>query len=379
MKEIGGDLSLSGEVRTEMQATSEEKDGVQQRGNHGLNLKPMVAWDVEVNLMLDYRTDRTWAAIKLEFDNDMGQRSGTVSKIKLEKAYLGGRVVDGDTFTFDGEIGRRYLYNVFDSKLEFASIFDGLLLRLSKAFVSIGDTYVNIGAFLIDDKTNHYGFITEVGMLRIANIGLNLKYSIIDWYRPGSESSPHNTNAMNQLANLRYRFLVSQLLTSYQLYPAWLGNRLIKFYAAGLTNHLALPNPLAKAGIEGQAFGRQNWGWYAGLSIGVVKKQWDWAIDANFQWLQLQAVPDFDVNGIGRGNAAGAGIYTVNADGSGGATTRANTTGNTNYYGFEIEGLLAFTNNITLQQNFKWSWTLDHQIGPNLLYKQYELEFIYAF
>ena len=106
MREIGGDLSLSGEVRTEFQAVSQENDGVQQRGNHGLNIKPMYAWDVEVNLMLDYRTERTWAAIKLEFDNDMGLRSGTLNKIKLEKAYLGGRFVAGDTFIMDGEIGQ---------------------------------------------------------------------------------------------------------------------------------------------------------------------------------------------------------------------------------------------------------------------------------
>jgi hypothetical protein len=379
MREIGGDLSLSGEVRTEFQATNERKDNIQQRGNRGLNLKPMYAWDVEVNLMLDYRTERTWAAIKLEFDNDMGQRSGTVNRIKLEKAYLGGRLVSGDTFTLDGEIGRRYLFNVFDSNLEFSSIFDGVLFRFSKAFISIGDTYVNLGAFLVNDRTNHYGFITEIGALRIANVGLNMKYSLIDWYRPGSESERGNTNAENQLANLRYRFLVSQFLASYQFYPEWLGKRLLKFYGAGLTNHIALANPLAEADVTGESFGKQNWGWYAGVSIGVVKKQFDWAVDANFQWLQLQAVPDFDANGIGRGNAAGDGVYTTHSDGSGGPTSRALATGNTNYYGFELEGLYAFTDNLTLQNNFKWSWTLDKDIGPNIIYKQYEVEFIYAF
>ncbi len=379
MREIGGDLSLSGEVRTEFQATNEKRDNIQQRGNHGLNLKPMYAWDVEVNLMLDYRSDRTWAAIKLEFDNDMGQRSGTINRIKLEKAYLGGRIVPGDTFTFDAEIGRRFLFNVYDSKLEFSSIYDGLLFRFSKAFIDIGDTYTNLGAFLVNDRTNHYGFIAEIGALRIANIGLNMKYSVIDWYRPGSETEKGNTNAENQLANLRYRFLVSQFLTSYQFYPEWIGKKLIKFYAAGLINHLALSNPLAEAGVEGQAFGKQNWGWYAGVSIGLVKKKYDWAVDANFQWLQLQAIPDFDVNGIGRGNARGTGVYTTFADGSAGPSTKATAAGNTNYYGFELEGLYAFTDNLTLQQDFKWSWTLDKDIGPNIIYKQAEIEFIYAF
>ncbi|MEN9654322.1 MAG: hypothetical protein RL235_434, partial [Chlamydiota bacterium] len=324
IKEIGGDLSLSGEVRTEFQAQNEKRNGVQQRGTPvgaaGV-IKPMYAWDVEVNVMIDYRTDRTWAAIKLEFDNDMGIRSGTVNKIKLEKAYLGGRFIPGDTFTLDGEIGRRNLYNVFDSKVEFASLFDGLLFRFSKAFDSIGEMYCNLAAFLINDQTNHYGLVTEIGALGVANTGLNLKYSLIDWYRPGSETGHGTTNVENQLAMLRFRFLVSQFLMSYQFYPEWIGKKLIKFYAAGLMNHIALNNPLQHAHVpNAQAFGRQNLGCYAGVSIGLVKKQGDWAVDANYQWVQAQVIPSFDLLGIGRGNAAGAGLYTANDDGSGGAT-----------------------------------------------------------
>ncbi len=364
VKEIGGDLSISGEVRTEFQDTNEVKDGIRQRGQGGAVNKPQYAWDIEVNIMIDYRTDQTWAAIKLEFDDDMGIRSGTVNKIKLEKGYLGGRIVPGDTFTFDGEIGRRYLFNVFDSKIEFSSLYDGVLFRLNKAWPSIGDFYFNLGALLVDDKTNHYAYVSEIGALRVANIGLNLKYSIIDWYKPYA----------NELNNLRYKYLVSQFLASYQFYPEWIGKRLIKFYGAGLCNHLA-------SGVPQTHGRRQNWAWYAGLSIGVVKKQFDWAIDANYQWAQAQAVPEFDVSGIGRGNAASVGFYTLNADGdpASGATTAATAVGGCNYKGFEIEALYAFTDNLTVLQNFKYSTTLNKSIGPDLRYKQYEMEFIYAF
>ncbi len=372
LKEIGGDLSLSGEVRVEFQDTSEVKDGIRQRGSgsaafdfNGKEIeKPQYAWDVEVNVMIDYRTDRTWAAIKLEFDNDMGQRSGTVNKIRLEKGYLGGRIVPGDTLTIDAEIGRRYLFNVFDSRVEFSSLFDGVLFRFNKAWPSIGDFYVNPGALLVDDKVNHYAYFAEIGALRIANVGLNLKYSIIDWYKPYA----------NELNNLRYKYLVSQFLTIYQFYPEWIGKRLVKFYGAGLCNHLA-------SGISLTHGKRQNWAWYAGIAIGLVKKQYDWAIDANYQWVQAQAIPEFDVSGIGRGNAGGFGLYTNNADGnpSSGATNNVTAVGSTNYKGFEIEALYAFTDNLTVLQNFKYSTTLNKSIGPNFHYKQYELEFIYAF
>jgi len=385
IKELGGDLSLSAEVRTEFQASNEESKAAgassftRQRGkgapipNKKSMPKPMYAWDVELNLMLDYRTDRAWAAARIEFDNDMGQRSGTTDKIKLEKAYLGGRIVAGDTLTIDSEIGRRFLFNVYDSKIEFSSIFDGVLVRLSKAFPSMGDYYFLPGAFLINDVTSHYGWVAEMGGLQIANTGLNIKYSIIDWYRPGGENMSGQTAAQTKAAQLRYQFLVSQFQVQYYLYPEWIGKRLIKLYAAGLTNHLA--SPLAITNHQ-----KQNWGWYTGVSIGVAKKKGEFALDANYQWVQAQAVPEFDSNGIGRGNALGLGFYTQYTDGGGGPNTSpSQPVGGTNFKGFEIEGLYALTDNLVVQQSYKMSWTLDHDIGPDLKYKQYEIEFIYAF
>ncbi|HSX37530.1 MAG TPA: hypothetical protein VLE95_01730 [Chlamydiales bacterium] len=392
MKEIGGDLALSGEVRTEFQATNERSNGIQQRNNASFSRpKPMYAWDIEVNLMLDYRTERTWAAVKIEFDNDMGIRSGTANKIRLEKAYLGGRILPGDTIIIDAEIGRRNLFNVFDSKVQFSSLFDGALFRFNKAFDAIGDYYFNTGPFLVDDITNHYGFVGEMGALGIANTGMNLKYSLINWYRPGGENEEGNTAFETALANQRYRFLVSQLLAYYQFYPQWIGKKLIKIYTAGLMNHLALGSKIIDVHPVGQQSiaipteiiptggERANIAWYAGVSIGIVKKQGDWALDANYQWVQAQAYPDFDNLGIGRGNAASVGLYTLNADGSGAATTRTNAGGNTNFKGFELEALYAITNNLVVQQNFKYSNTLNKNIGPNEKFRQYEIEFIYAF
>lgn len=364
VKEIGGDFSLSAEVRTEFQDTSEVKAGIRQRGEGAATDKPQYAWDNEVNIMIDYRTPRTWAAIKVEFDNDMGVRSGTVNKIRLEKGYAGGRIIDSNTLTIDAELGRRYLFNVYDSKVEFSTLFDGVLFRFNKAWPTIGNFYVNPGALLVDDKVNHYAYVLEIGGLGIANTGLNLKYSIIDWYKPYA----------NELNNLRYKYLTSQLLFNYQLYPQWLGKRLLKFYGAALTNHLA-------SGVEQTNGQKQNWAWYAGMAIGVVKKAYDWAIDMDYQWVQAQSIAEFDVAGIGHGNAAGVGFYTNNANGDpkDGATTNKTCVGSTNYHGFELEGLYAITDNLTVQQSFRFSTTLDKNIGPNIIYKQYEMEFIYAF
>ena len=117
IKEIGGNLSLSGEIRTEFQKTGESSNGIKQRGT-GTKF-PSSAYDVAVNILLDYRNDRTWGAIKLEFDNDAGVFSGTTNKLKLTKAYFGARAFEGDSYYVDFEAGRKKLSAIFDSKLEF--------------------------------------------------------------------------------------------------------------------------------------------------------------------------------------------------------------------------------------------------------------------
>jgi hypothetical protein len=380
LKELGGDLSISGEVRTEGQFANERLKAqgsptfIQQRGINSATKAASLAWDVEFNLMLDYRTPRTWAAMKVELDNDMGIVSGRVDKVRLEKAYLGGRLIDGDTFTWDAEIGRRYLGNVFDSKLEFATLFDGFLFRFGKAFESIGDFYTNIGIFLVNDQFNHYGEVMEIGALKIANTPLNMRYSIINWYRHYTQPQLQNKTQQAPGAEFTqpWRYLVNQYQIFYQIYPHWLGKRLFKVYAAGLVNAIA-------EGIPQTGGTKQNLGFYAGVAMGLVKKAGDWATDVNYQYAQAQVVPPRDSGGIGHGNAAGAGFFTTEQNNSGLITTSKNALSPNNFHGFQVEALYGFTNNLTLQQTLQMSWTLDKKIGPNIQYKQYEIEFIYAF
>lgn len=380
VKELGGDLSLSCEVRTEFQDSSEISNGKELRTVNG---KPPRAWDVEVNVMIDYRTDFTWANIKLEFDNDMGIFDGSDNKIKLERAYLGGRIVSSDMFTLDVEIGRRFL-SVYDSKLEFGCRFDGVLLRFSKAFENIGDFYVTPGVVIVNEKFDHYAYATEIGALQIADTNLYMKLSGIYWYKERDKLIPNAS-----------RYCVLQLLPAYQFYPEWFGKKLIKIYAAALYNIMAKDLRLAETDPLDSSknlvvdtkpvwkyFSKQNFGWYAGIALGTVKKGGDWAVEVNFQWLQAQAVPNWDGSGIGRGSASRAGLFLVNTDKPAtvdNLTNPTNAVGTGNYYGFELDALYAFTSNLTVQQNLKLSWTLDKDIGPNINYRQWEIEFIYAF
>ncbi|NGX56521.1 MAG: hypothetical protein K1060chlam5_00764 [Candidatus Anoxychlamydiales bacterium] len=374
IKELGGDLSLSGEVRVEMQGFNEKKNGIDQRGKNSPTTKPDYALDVEVNIILDYHNDRTWGVVKLEYDNDMGVISGSTGRIALEKGYFGARLIDGETFNLDGEIGRRNLGNVFDSKVQYATLFDGGLLKFNKAWESIGNFYTNVAAFLIDDFYNHYGEIIELGMLHIGNTGFYLKTSFINWKKHYSKSDISDSNE-KKAKNLRYDFAISQLILGYQ---GAIGKdkKYLKVYLGGLVNYFAKRLPFDNT-LNNNKY---RYAFYVGTSYGRVLKAGDWALDMNFQYVMPQAVPEYDSGGIGLGNATGTGFYTQRTNGTGNLITDRNlAVGRTNYKGFSFEFLYAISNNLTLLQNFQISNKQTNKVGPKMNYKKYEMEFIFAF
>jgi len=360
VRELGGALAISGEVRTEFQSTAEVKDGKRLRGSH--TPLPQNAFDIEVNLMLDYRTEHSWGSIKLEFDNDAGIFSGTFNKLKLERAYWGVRVIDADTYTFDTELGRRRISSMADSKLQFNSFFDGAWFKYDQGFDPFGDVYLHAGVFIINENKNQFGYLGELGILNIGGTGFYTKYSLIDWNTKhfSDETTAH-----------RFDFLVSQLILGYKFLPARL-QKIVQFYVGGLWNHSAKKIKLTQ-------YKKSNAGGYAGISIGEIKKKGDWAFDINYQVLAGQCIPDFDVQGIGLGGADDSGFYTIKKNGEGGAADRETAGGNVNYRGFQMTLDYLLTNQLNMQQSWQQSETLQDSIGPFRRFKQYEIEFIYGF
>ena len=182
VKELGGSLSVSGEVHAEFQTSNERVAGIQQRGAGSFNTIPRHGYDIEAIVLLDYRTDRSWTAIKLKFDNDAGVITGTNSKIACDRAYWGYRIFDEDTFTVDIEAGRRgFLSEAFDSQIEFNSRYDGVYFKYDQSFNTIGSFYIHPGIFIVNERHDHYGYVGEIGLLQIANTGFYTKYSLIHW------------------------------------------------------------------------------------------------------------------------------------------------------------------------------------------------------
>lgn len=365
VRELGGQLSISGEVRAELQSASETINGVAQRGRKSSNDTPNNAYDAEFNLSIDYRTEDTWAAARMKFDNDAGIMneffgSGTNSKIKVDKAYFGYRLVDTDRHTMDIEVGRRGMFLVFDSRLQFGSNFDGVSFKDNYAVDQVGDVYYQVGVFLVNEKKSQVGYVGETGILNIANTGFYTKYSLIDW------NTKHDVKIRRQ-----FNFIVSQLLLGYKFIPQpW--DKIVNLYLAGLYNHRARAHSISD-------HKRANFGGYLGFTVGQLKQAGDWSFDAIYQVLAAQCIPDFDNIGVGLGNSTGNGFYYTKSEKDIIDSSRKTAEGNVNYRAFRLTFQYMLTNNLNLFQEWAQSVTLDTDIGPFRRYKQYEIELIYAF
>ena len=323
-------------------------------------------FDIIFNLWFDYVCDRGWAVAQLEFDNSAGvddnghpcfvdpegyHGSGFCDDLCLKKAYMGYNICCDGCTRFDIEIGRRNLYNIFDSKIEFLSRFDGILLFYQSCWECVADWYIKLGGFVVDERVNHFAWATELGLLNICDWGVDLKYSFIDWRKNGE----NRCFARNPDG---FKFEISQVLAAYHFNPDFLCMPAM-VYGAFLVNHDAPKT-------ERTHHKRKNLGWYIGFTVGEVVQEGDWSVDIEWQVVQAQAVPDGDVSGIGRGN-------TLNR------SFTAHGLGNANYRGWRIEALYAITDNWAIDTIFEFSKAYDESIGGNHRFSMFELQAIYAF
>jgi len=387
------DLMISGDIRFEWENLREKHNGARLRGKnaptypelfHGARI-PDNQFDVEFNLMFDYKGNCTWAVAHLEFDNNAGidinrrgccgtfydgcddcvyktgvldgdpvgcHGSGFCDNLCLRKAYFGWNIFEECGCRLDVEIGRRHFYDVFDSRIQFRSRFDGVLFRYSNCFQCVGDFYVNLGGFVIDENSNHWGWVAEVGLLNICDYGIDIKYSFIDWTKKGENRWGYKRPRGMEFRN-------SQLLMAYNFDPELLCTK-AKIYGAVLWNHDARK----WANLNNK---KKNFAWYVGFLVGEVCREGDWHIDINYQDVEFAAIPCCDVVGIGRGNVRDI-PNTVSAS-----------AGYTNYKGWRIEGLYALTDNLAINPSWEYSREEDSSIGGKHRFSKFELQFIYAF
>ncbi len=378
IQEKGGNLMISGDIRGEWNHMHARTKGKSQRGRSSANLNPPQKphapfpkdeMDVECNLMFDYRADSTWGRVRLQMDNLAGIRernsdekvsshkntlfgSGTLDNLALRQAYFGYNILEQGTSRFDVELGRRRLYDVFDSKIQFSNYFDGILLKYANSFEGAFDFRAMVSGFVIDQTVHHYGWVGELDFMNIADLGLDLKYSFITWDKEGmnryGHRHPHGA-----------RFNISQFTAAYNFSPELIGYK-SQLYGAFLMNHDGHGNRFTH-------HKKANKGFYVGVHVGELKKQNDWSVDLNYQWVQAQAIPESDVHGIGIDNPRYISFYKDRSQGY------------ANYKGYQLNGLYNLTDNLTLEATWESVRRESRKIGGRHHSNNLELAAIYSF
>ncbi len=430
VKEKGKNLKISGDVRSEWRHINESLNGHRLRGQGKNTLGSPGArpddiaqfiqefeeaptlieeygaplpistndFDIEANIYFDYTAERAWAIAHIGFDNSAGVDSeedqpdidpegwfgsGRCNEVCLKKAYFGYNIFSCDATRLDVEVGRRKLYHVFDSKVQFLSRFDGILLKYKTDLECVAEMYVHLAGFVVDERVNQFAWATEWGFKNIYDTGFDAKYSFIDWQKYGHNRTYQFDPALGEFIQtvnhpFGFRYMVSQWTLVYHFEPEMLVVP-AKIYGAFLMNHARkrLQEIKYSNGVNIGKFIRCNLAWYAGITFGEVVNEGDWAFDFQYQVVQALAVPDQDCSGICNGNVLDNSI------------TGPFQRGNTNYLGLRAQCLYALTDNLTLDTEFEWSKEYDKRIGtyqyPQTAgsgrhrYSKFELEAIYAF
>lgn len=375
--------------------------------------------DIEFNLKFKYVYENAWAMAHFRFDNPAGCRgfndcvgrvpvfdregsrvlnilerntcssfkgSGLENLVFLRRAFIGYTVWADGKHRFDVEIGRRKLDDIFTSEIQFSNRFDGVLLKYSSAIGEVADFYWTLGGFVIDERVHHFGAATELGVLNVLDLGLDVRYSFIDW-----QLSDQNRCHLHDPLGTRYRN--SQISFSYTIYPTILcyDEMPIEFYGGFLINHAAKKLHVHSISCAKDSFkrshfsGKENLGWYGGIYLNDVKKKGDWAMDIEYVFVQAQAVSDYDVGSIGRGNILDMNFYDAvfiepdDATGSSSSDYIHPYLGNANFAGWHFEFLYGITDNLSADFIAETSWAIQKKLGGAHRYSCLELEVIYAF
>jgi len=386
--EKANNLTISGDVRFKWRHLCEKVNSDSHLG--GNNLSPIDGtplgrnrFDVDLDLYFDYVADRAWGVAWIEFNNTAGQEinnltcaidpqqcggSGECGDLCLRKAYMGYNLIADGCTRLDIELGRRPMWTVFDSRIQFGSRFDGLLVRFSHDFECWADFYVNVGAFVVDERVDHFSYVVEAGLLDIMDYGFDLKYSFIYWPKTGSGWG----NACKVVDPRGFQFKNSQVTLYYNFNPE-LFCRPAQLYGAVLYNAAAKSSNLNGLGLNNQRirktpnYKNEGLGWYVGLLIGEVRVEGDWSIDIDYEYVEPQAVMECDLSSDNARINAYRESFNLTGRGYG------------NYKGWRFEGLYALTDNLVFDTIVEFCRAADKNVGGQYSASRFRLEALYAF
>lgn len=416
LEEKEGYLTFSGDVRTEYGYGRQHVETKKRVLTAGLLPAPDVitiepdifstyrkGLDAEVNFKTRYKCEKTELLAKIFFDGRYGIDSpvtpgrretaehgdpnglfgsGRFAFLSLKECWLSHIFYDQEGSIAKVFIGRNGLDKLFRSRIQFDSRFNGVLLNYSHDFVtetedkkSKWNAYGQIAAFVVDERANHFAYAGEVGVIDFLDTHIDIVYSYIYWKK-------HGRNRAGESNPIGAQFCNSQLWLAYNIptWGAWAEGNLpkwmtkpTKIYGSMVYNHAARKRTInVQDGIKNDTdrfvinTGKQNFAWDVGILYGMVKKQYDWSFELQYQVVQLWAINQADMAGIGRGN------FRRN-------TPTYNGRGNTNFHGYKIANIFAVTDDLTLETSYQQSWELRRSIGGLNHYYKASVELIQEF
>jgi hypothetical protein len=377
-----GVIFLNGDVNVTKNFMSIKDNGVQlpRLTTSGLQTQSLI-WELESNLYIHYIYRRSYMEVNLRSDMDMGTQGGNVKDIELRRAFIGYTAVNAPKVHIDLMFGRQVASDLFDSKVMFynLTLLNGLFINNHFPLAKHFDMGLKFAGLIFNFADRHYAYIVELNINELTKKGPYFKYTFTNWRKKGFStifnlqgSSTNNAGISYGKVrdNPRYRFEISQFILGYLL--TWRGLP-IEMSHGFLINHAAKRFVIFNNK-------KRNIAWYFDLLIGKADKKNHYAFEIIYQNVGAQALPGWDMSGIGTGNPRSNLIYGPAVDDFTGIDvipTNATANGNVNFKGIELNYKYAITNNIQLELEFDYSMNQDKGIGPLRRFQNFKIAMHY--
>lgn len=374
----GADLSIAGDVMAEWRNVHEKlgsldlTDGSASPGGWSNNL-----YSIDFRLYFDYKAPKTWASVKLEFNNAGGTFNGEANQIALDRANMGYHLYDDGIQRLDAILGRQRSYEMYDSEVQFNSTLDGFTGTYAITLDRVADLSIRGGGYIVDQSYNHPVWIVQGGLYDILDTGLYMEYAFTDWHKETRNATIITNLASGNVVTVgkeRWQYITNQFILGYVFNPE-IFTVDVRLFGGILWNAVADRDTVLRIS-KNKVDSRANLAGWVALQLGSVQRAGDWAFQAQWQVVEALSIPDWDVSGIGTGNSTSSSLFGFNAFSS---AVNFPGNGNTNYNGFELDLLYSVTNELVLEMRLQRALPKMKNIGYPINYTNFILAAIYAF
>ncbi len=334
-------------------------------------------YTIDFRLYFDYKADKTWASVKLDFDEAAGLFSGESNNLALTRANIGYHLYDDGNMRLDVIVGRQRAYELYDSQVQFNSTFDGFTGLYSLGLDGLADVSIHSGGYVFNALASHPMWVVQLGAYDLFDTGFYMEYAFINWSKNTSSTPITNlaTGTTIRVGSEKWAFRNNQFILGYVFNPEIFG-RDVRLFGGILWNALARPRTMFRLS-NGTTDSTQSLAGWIALQIGSVQRAGDWALQAQWQVVQPFAVPDWDMAGFGRGNGSQSSLIGFETFSR---VTNLSGNGNANYNGFGLDFLYSVTNELVMEACFTRTLSATSSVpGRSSTYTNFTLAAIYGF